>query len=356
MSEFSDATGVISASRGSLWSRKTKNTLNRLKYCTAKKTFVNSNLGLNEQAEEELGLEDLLEQLELLAHAETRPAVRHLKQLLGNLENCKTTKCSLNRMSLKAHVELKVEKKHTEHLHFRATNALHLTANDLQTSNVVCFEVAIVDDGIVLNRVKGISVKVSVLKSTSICEVAQMRIVSKDDQCKLKLQIRNPLIGIVGDDNSVVELEADPSGNSDQDDNEQSRAHRLAEKMEKAKHLRSTYTGLKAFGILDYIVKPLSMCAAEGNESNLQTQLRVEYLKRLSLIYAFSLAFIASYLYLMSKVPYLVPVIMTLCASSFFLLGLESKWTLKAKLTVSLNALSLMVVIVKMFSELAGKM
>lgn len=330
---FSSATGVVSPKRG-LWNRNTNN-ISQLVSGITTKQLVKSNVCLDDQAEQEMSLNEVLDQLESLARPETRPAVQYLKEWISRIEGCKTIKCTLNRILLKARIELHAENKHTDDLNFRATNALHLSGTELQTSKNLGFEATIVEDGVVLTEITGLSVRVLVLKGTSRCRVLQALIQSKGERCNLRVKIRNPLIGQMTDDSSLVHLETDLSSNSNHE-NDAKKAEQRLEKRQKAKHLRTTYTGMKAFVSLSDIVSP-------------PTPLHLEYSKKLLMIYAVSLVFIASYLYLVSKVPYSVPIVMLLSAVSLFILGFEQNWTIKAKLAILLNALSLMVVIFKMY-------
>jgi len=343
------ATSGSNSTKRSLWKRATNDISSLISNSSVRKS-VKSDVCISE-AEEDLSLSELFEQLELLARLETRPAVQYLRQLLAKLEGCQTIKCTLNKMLLKARVELQADGKHTEHLHFRASNALHLSGSDLQMGTRLAFEVALIDDGIFLTDVKGLSVNVTVMKGTFRCDVHEARIHFNEGQGLLSLQTRNPLIGKATDDLLPVDLQADLNRDDSADhDDEVSRADQLLERQENARKLRQTATGMKAFSLssLNHAAQSalgLSETAHDGSS-------HTDCLKMIITIYALSLVLVASYFHLMTKVPHIVPIAMTLSAISFLILWCERDWTSKSILAVLLNVFSMMVVTVCLYKIL----
>jgi len=330
-------------SKRSLWKRATNDITNMITSTTSRKSVVQSESCLDGQAEQELSLSEMLDYLERLARQESRQAVRYLRELLAGLEGCETIKCTLNKMLLKGRVELHVQKKHTESLNFRATNALHLSGSELQMNGNLSFEATLVDDGILLTNVTGLSVKVIVLKGTFRCEVLQARIQSNDKKCMLRLKTRNPLIGKSADDLSQVDLLADVyQSDVSADEVEQLKVVDLLERRETERKLRKTANRMKAFDL--QTLNRVAQATIGVSVSPKDNSWRFEWMKMIITVYAVSLVLVASYFHLMTKVPPIVSIAMTLSAVSFLILGCERTWTLKSDLAVLLNLFSMTVV------------
>ncbi len=334
------ATSSVHATKRSLWKRAGNDISNMISGATHRKS-AKSDFCLGDQVAHDLDLSDLLDRLEGLARSETQPAVRYLRQLLMSLEGCQTITCTLDKLALKASVNLQADKKHTEQLNFRASNALHLSGSALQLGKNLSFDATLVDDGVLLTNLKGLSVSVTVLKGTFRCDVLQARIQSKDEQCRLILKTRNPLIGKTADDLSQVDLQAELYARDCADESEESKANLLLERRQNARKLRNTATGMRAFD-LQSINRTAQATLRLSNR-------RYECLKMFIFIYAISLMLVASYFYLLTKVPQIVPITMILSAISFFLLGCDREWTSKSNLALLLNVFSMMVVTVCLY-------
>ena len=341
------ASGSVSKKRR-IWNR-TNNDISCMISNSHECRAVQSTVSLDGEAKQDLELIDLFEEFSKLIRLETLPSIMYLRQLVNEFEEFKRAKCSFNRVHLKANVEMALSKKLTAHLNFRATNALHLSGSGLQTGKSLSFVVSLVDDGILFTDIEGLSVSVTVLKGTFRCEVLQARIQNTDGQLLLRLQTRNPLIGTTSDDElSAADLQADLYQKESADDECELKLDQLEERKQKARHLRSTASGIKAF---DLTVNRLAQSALglgvpevpEGPRS------RFECIKTIITMYAFSLVLVASYFYLMTKVPQIVPMAMTLSAISFFILGCERQWTYKTDLAVILNTFSMIVVTVCLY-------
>ena len=316
---------------------------------TSNKKIVRADEFSSSAAEQDIDFDKLLEELALLAREEIRPAVLYLKQLLGKLEERTVIKSTFNKMLLKARIELKLGKKHTENLRIRATNALHLSGSELQINKDFCFEASLVDDGLILSGLTGLSVQVSVLKGTFRCDILQARIQVLDGKCRLRLQTHNPLIGQTDDDLSLVDLDADVYCDSEKIDADGSQPDQSSERKKKAKRLRNTYTNMRAFGVSDKIIDSIVPPPATSEDTNFTGSLRLEYLKNLCSLYAVSLVLVSSYFFLINRVPQIVPIIMTLSAVSFLMIGFDKQWSLRSILTViALNAVSMIVVTIQL--------
>lgn len=351
MSQAGPATACASNSvskKRSLWKRAT-NDISSMICSSPNRKSVESTICLDGEAEQDLDLSELLEELGKLARPGTRPALTFLRQLFNQLEGYETITCLLNKMLLKANVELRLERKYTAQLNFRATNALHLSGSELQVGKVVSFEASLVDDGILFTNLEGLSVSVTVLKGTFRCDVLQARLQNTGGQCILRIKTRNPLIGTTSDDLSQVDLEADVSRNASADaQTEESKQDQLLERRAKARLLRSTTTGMKAFDVTINRVAQQALGLGVP-EPCTGPRSRFECLKTIITIYAFSLFLVASYFYLMTKVPQIVPIAMTLSAISLFVLGCERQWTYKSDFAVLLNTFSMIVVTICLY-------
>lgn len=316
---------------------------------TSNRKIVKAEEFSSSEAEQEISLDELLGEFALLARDETRPAVLYLKQLLSKLEGRRVIRSTFNKMLLKARIELKLDKKHTENLRIRATNALHLSGSELQIGKDFCFEASLVDDGIVLTGVTGLSVQISVLKGTFRCDVLQARVQVRDGKCRLRLKTRNPLIGQTDDDFSLVDLDTDVYCDPEKAEVENLQAQ-STDKKQKAKRLRTTYTNLRAFGVSDKLIDTIVPPPASTDGASFTGGLRLEYLKNLCALYAVSLVLVSSYLFLMNHVPQVVPVVMILSAVSLLTIGFDTQWNLKLLLKViALNVVSMLVVTIQLY-------
>jgi hypothetical protein len=343
---------IFASSRASgkhcLWKRAGRDIGNMITDTNNRK-IVKAEEFSSSEAEQDISLDELLGELALLARDETKPAVLYLKQLLSKLEGRRVIRSTFNKMLLKARIELKLDKKHTENLRIRATNALHLSGSELQIGKDFCFEASLVDDGIVLTGVTGLSVQISVLKGSFRCDVLQARVQVRDGKCRLRLKTRNPLIGQTDDDFSLVDLDTDVYCDPEKVEFENLQAQ-SNDKKQKAKRLRNTYTNMRAFGVSDKLIDTIVPPPASSDGTSFTGGLRLEYLKNLCSLYAVSLVLVSSYLFLMNHVPQAVPLIMILSAVSLLTMGFDKQWSLKSVLKViALNAVSMIVVTIQLY-------
>ncbi len=344
---------IFASSRASanncLWNRAGRNIGNMISGCS-KKTLKTDNFSSSE-AELNIELDALLDELALLARTETKPAVQYLRQLLAKLEGRRVLRCTFNKMLLKARVELQLDRKHTENLRIRATNALHLHGSELQFGKDVCFEASLVDDGIILTGVTGLSVQVSVLKGTFRCDVLQARVHAREGKCSLTLKTRNPLIGQTDDDFSLVDLDTDFYQNSESTETVPSQEDQSKERKEKAKHLRTTCTNMRAFGVSDKLIDTLvPPPVSNTSKGKLTGGLRLDYLKNLCSLYAVLMILISSYIFLMDRVPQVIPIILTLSAISLLTIGIDREWNFKSVLRViAFNAVTFLAVTIQLY-------
>ncbi|MGD9682770.1 MAG: hypothetical protein AB7W16_16390 [Candidatus Obscuribacterales bacterium] len=303
-------------------------------------------------AEESLSLDGLLLVMETLVRNDTKPAVHFLRRLLEGLPDSQTIRCTLNRMLLKAHLELQCGDKYTEPLHFRSRNALHLTGSALQIGRTFACEALIVDEGLVLTGVTGLSVNVTVLKGEFRCQVHQVHIQSSGGRCVMRLRVRNPLTGRADDADSDVELEADLTPGAVTED-VRSEVVQL-ERQAKARKLRTTYTNMVALEnpAIDSLARktPLvrSVLFSSGPSSVLERVKNLESVNKLVAAYAIFLFCVAGYLATFTAVPYVVPITIVLAAMSAFLVGFEGSWNRKSTIAILLSTVAIFVLIVKL--------
>lgn len=331
MSEIFHATGLFTPNE-TLSNQNAPKLKELLSNVTIKKSVKHDN-NLARKAQRNLSLDELIDQMEISTQQENRSAVKYLKQMLTSLEGCKTIKCTFDQMLFKARVELEADKRHTESLYFRATNALHLSGSELQTAKSLSFEANIINDGILLTGLTGLSVKVNVLKGTSRCDVLEARIKATPEKCMLKLKIKSPLTGETSENFALVELESDLS-NDLSDETPEAKERRLSEKRKQAQDLRTTYTGMKSLSLSDLVSHTVSTVAKKEDVAPVPMHVRNEYQEKILMILAISLIMIACYVYLMTRAPYVVPIVMTLSSISLFLLAFERKWHLKSKIAI----------------------
>lgn len=300
------------------------------------------------EAEESLQFEELFDTLLAVSKPEMRRAVHYLKDRICNHDNREVLKSTYNRVLLCARLDLKTKSKYKEMIHFRACNALHLGASELEIGRRISFEATLVEDGIILTGLSGFHVRLAVLKGTVRSEITQMELKVTEDGFIMKITTRNPLIDQADSTSTPVELVTDLDMTSSNVSAE--KTENINKRKKGAKHLRETYTRMKAFP------KPGLSSLVNKNSVNDQfygmnipdltnTQ---EFLKTLFGIYAILLVLTSFYLYFTAFVPVSVPLTLLITAVSYLLLSAEKQFTIKSKIAFSFNILALLIIVIKL--------
>ncbi len=196
-----------------------------------------------EQSDRSVSLEELWQNIE--QHVNPR-LLRSLTHLTATLRAPGSVKCTFNRESLTAKVEMQFEEQVFLPIQLRAYDALHLNVPELCAGRRISFELRISPDSLVLSETSGLSAVVIALRGRFRCPIFHLCAESDaQDGDVIQIQAANPLTGEVNDSTGLIVMRGSMNP-QETTITEQLRTEQISKRRTNAKKLRRTYSGLQA--------------------------------------------------------------------------------------------------------------
>ena len=295
------------------------------------------------EAEQETSLEELFQAFEVMAGDERIDAIRQLREKAKGLEKGRTINCKLNFVLRKATISIESEKIRRSNIKFRVSDALHLGGTVLELGKSISCEASLVEDGLMLTQVTGMTVLVTIMKGRYKCKVSQVLIQVRKGACHLKVVTDNPLIERKLKTATQVVMEA-VIGSVEVDENERLRVEAL--KKTHARELRETYTQISVLNPELYEVArkvPVlrTLVLRRGLQNTLRRIGNTKSLRNVLALYSIALLAVSFYVHIRTDLPQIIPITIALVALSLSILGVEKRWSPKSYLVIGMNLMAM---------------